>query len=203
MASGLECRQVGPVTVRVPLVLTGAPAVGKSATGRALAGQRRRCAFIDADDVRQLVVAGGAAPWDGEQGLVQQHLRAVDACALARNILERGIEVVIADVLTAATAPIYLHLLPACRIVHLTASWPEALRRAGTRPVWLSEEEFRTLHESDAVSPPPAHHHLRVDGLTVRSRCGPSANSVTSRAAPDQDRRLARRAGASWERDRR
>jgi len=167
VAPSLEFRQVGSVTARPPLVLTGAPAVGKSVTGHALALQRPRCAFIDVDDGRQLVVAGGAAPWDGEQGLVQQRLGAVNACALARNFLERDIEVVIADVLTPATAHIYSQQLPGCRIGHLTASWPEALRRPDTRPVWLTDDEFRMLHEADAASPPPAHHHLRVDDLTA------------------------------------
>jgi len=131
VAPALDFQQVGSVTARPPLVLTGAPAVGKSVTGHALALQRPRCAFIDVDDVRQLVVAGGAAPWDGEQGLVQQRLGAVNACALARNFLERDIEVVIADVLTPATAHIYSQQLPGCRIVHLTASWPEGRHPPG------------------------------------------------------------------------
>lgn len=155
---------------RPPLVLTGAPAVGKSVTGRTLAGQRDLRAFIDVDDLRQLVVAGGAAPWDGDSGFALQRLGALNACALAGNFLAHGIEVVVADVLTPATASIYLEHLAECRIVHLTVSWTEALRRAGTRAVWLTDDEFRMLHESDAVSPPPAHHRLGVDGLTIRDQ---------------------------------
>lgn len=53
---------------RLPLVLTGGPAVGKSVTARALAGGRVRCAVVDVDDVRQLVISGAAAPWEGEEG---------------------------------------------------------------------------------------------------------------------------------------
>jgi len=45
----------------------GQPAVGKSVTARALVEGRPRCAFIDADDVRQLVVTGAAAPWEGKK----------------------------------------------------------------------------------------------------------------------------------------
>jgi predicted kinase len=155
------------MTVRPPLVLTGPPAVGKSVTGRALAEQRPPCAFIDVDDIRQLVVAGGAAPWQGEQGLMQQHLAAVNACALAANFLHRGIEVVIADLLTPDTSRIYREQLPGCRIVRLAVSWPEAQRRARTRRVWLTDDEFRMLHEVDAASPPSADAHLGVDDLTV------------------------------------
>jgi len=56
------------------LLLTGGPAVGKSSTAGLLARSRPRAAVIDVDDVRQLVVSGGAAPWEGEEGRRQQHL---------------------------------------------------------------------------------------------------------------------------------
>jgi len=52
---------------RRPLILTGAPAVGKSVTAQSLAARRERCAVIDVDDVRQLVVGGHAAPWDANE----------------------------------------------------------------------------------------------------------------------------------------
>lgn len=150
---------------RVPLVLTGAPAVGKSVTARALAERRTRCAFVEVDDLRQLVLSGGVAPWDGVDGLRQQRLGAANACALARNFLSEDIEVVIADVLTPGTQAIYRHHLPGCRIVRLTVSWAEALRRAGTRQVWLTDDEFRLLHDADAADPPKADHVIDVDRL--------------------------------------
>jgi shikimate kinase len=40
-----------------PLILTGGPAVGKTTCGRALAVERDRAAYIDVDDIRQLIVA--------------------------------------------------------------------------------------------------------------------------------------------------
>jgi dephospho-CoA kinase len=40
-----------------PLILTGGPAVGKTTFGRALAVERDRAAYIDMDDIRQLIVA--------------------------------------------------------------------------------------------------------------------------------------------------
>ena len=90
-----------------PLILTGGPAVGKSVTARALAAGRPRCAFIDVDDVRQFVVTGAAAPWEGEEGREQQRLGVTNACGLARNFLAMGIEVVVADVLTPETCDLY------------------------------------------------------------------------------------------------
>ncbi|GAA2470970.1 AAA family ATPase [Terrabacter carboxydivorans] len=148
----MPCRRV--------LVLTGPPAVGKSTTARALAAGRERCAVIDVDDVRQLVVSGGAAPWDGEEGVRQQRLGAVNACALARNVSAAGIDVVVADVLTLETAGLYRELLPGCLLVHLTVPVAEAWRRAGTRPVWLTDAEFVALHEADASL-------VRADGLAA------------------------------------
>jgi predicted kinase len=138
----MPCRRV--------LVLTGPPAVGKTTTARAVAATRERCAVIDVDDVRQLVVSGGAAPWDGDEGLRQQRLGVRNACALAGNVVGAGIDVVIADVLTPETSALYRELLPGCLVVHLTVPLEEARRRAATRTVWLTDEEFVALHVADA-----------------------------------------------------
>jgi hypothetical protein len=52
----------------------------------------------------------------------------------------------------------------------MTVSFPEALRRAASRKVWLTDDEFRMLHEADAANPPAADHRLQVDGLDVQSQ---------------------------------
>lgn len=153
----MPCRRV--------LVLTGPPAVGKSTTAHALARERDRCAVIDVDDVRQLVVSGGAAPWDGEEGQRQQRLGVQNACALARNVIDAGIDVVVADVLTPGTSALYRELLPGCLVVHLTVPLEEARRRAATRTVWLTDEEFVGLHEADAAADLAADHVIDVRGL--------------------------------------
>jgi len=72
-----------------------------------MAATRQRCAFIDVDDIRQLVVAGAAAPWDGPEGQTQQRLGAVNACMLANNFVENTFDVLIVDVLTAETLVVY------------------------------------------------------------------------------------------------
>lgn len=148
------------------LVLTGGPAVGKSATATGLAATLPRCAVIEVDDVRQLVRSGAAAPWEGEEGL-QQHLLGVrNACALAREFTAAGIAVVVADVLTPTTAALYRELLPGVVVVHLVAAPEEVRRRADTRPVYLTDAEFAMLHAQDEQDPPQADARLDVTGLS-------------------------------------
>lgn len=156
--------------MRPPLVLTGAPAVGKSTTARELAGRRPRAAVVDVDDVRQLVVAGHAAPWQGEEGLAQQRLGVENACGLAVRFAERGVEVLLADVLTSTTTPLYRALLPGCLVVRLSVTSAEARRRAALRPVLLTADEFASLHADDRDDPPPADHHLDVTDLDVAAQ---------------------------------
>ncbi len=150
---------------RTPLVLTGGPAAGKSTTGLALARSHDRAAFVDVDDVRQLVVSGGATVWEGAEGLRQADLAARNACALAANLWAAGFDVVVADVLDPRTTPVYRRLLPGALIVHLVVSLPEARRRAATRKVWLTDDEFAWLHERDRREPPEADVRLDLDGL--------------------------------------
>jgi predicted kinase len=162
---------------RPVLVLTGPPAVGKSTTARAVAEALDRCAVVDVDDVRQLVVSGGVAPWDGEEGRRQQRLGVRNACSLAGRFVAAGIDVVVADVLTPDTLALYRELLPGCVVVRLTVPLEEAWRRASTRPVWLTDEEFVALHEADALSAPAADHELDVSALTRDEQ----ASAVASR----------------------
>ena len=94
----------------------------------------RRAAVIDVDDIRHLVVAGGAAPWDGSEGRLQQRIGVENACDLARRYLHWGIDVVLSDVLNSETAALYRHLLPGILIVQLRLPLAEARRRANLRP---------------------------------------------------------------------
>lgn len=150
-----------------PLVLTGGPAVGKSSTAGLLARSRPRAAVVDVDDVRQLIVSGGVAPWQGPEGRLQQRLGVENTCDLTQRFLAHGIEVAIADVLTPETARLYRRLLPDAVVVHLQVSLAEAWRRAATRAIYLTEEEFEALHVADQTDPPAADHRLDVSGLTL------------------------------------
>jgi predicted kinase len=149
------------------LVLTGGPAIGKTTTGRLLAESRTQAAFIDVDDVRQLVVAGADAPWRHPRGTAQAALAAENACGLAQRFLSRGFDAVIVDVLTPATAAIYRQALPTCLIFHLRADIEEARRRAAMRKIWLTDEEFELLHRRDRDLPPDADARIEVAHMSI------------------------------------
>jgi predicted kinase len=153
-----------------PLLLTGPPAAGKSTTARGLADDLTLAAMIDVDDLRQLVVAGHAAPWDGPAGLVQQRIGVGNACDLARRFATFGIEVVIADVLTPWTAELYRERLPSVMIVHLRISLAEARRRATQRPVYLTDDEFELLHRQQPSDAQLYDHVIDVDGLDLAAQ---------------------------------
>jgi len=152
--------------MRRPLVLTGGAAVGKSTCAGELAERATRAACIDVDDLRQLIVSGAAAPWDGLPGQEQAVLGARNACALARNFVSAGFDVTIGDVLTPATTAVYRTELPHCLIVHLRISLEVARVRAAPRRVYLSDGEFDWVHERDRTEPPDAEVVLEVDGLS-------------------------------------
>jgi predicted kinase len=156
--------------VRRPLVLTGGPAVGKSSCARVLASTRLQAAVIEVDDIRQLIVSGGAAPWEGKQGRRQQHLGVDNACALTRRFLDAGIDVVLTDVLTPGTLSLYRRLVPEILVVHLRVRLAEAQRRAATRVVHLTEDEFLALHEADRSAYLAADHALDVTSMTLKEQ---------------------------------
>lgn len=151
-------------------MLTGGPAVGKSSTAGRLARSRPRAAVIDVDDIRHLVVSGGVAPWKGHEGRHQQHLGVENTCTLARRFVEHAIDVVIADVVTTETLMLYRRLLPEAVVVRLHVSPVAARRRAATRVVYLTDEEFEALHAEDRQHPPPADHHLEVGNLSIEQQ---------------------------------
>lgn len=141
-----------------PLILTGGPAVGKTTCGRALARERTRGAYIDADDVRQYVVAGDAAMWAGDEGRAQHALAARNIGAMGRNLLAAGFDLVAADVLTEVALELYRESLPDCLVVHLAITLEAARERATTRPVFITGDEFDLLHRMTAAP-------LRVDAV--------------------------------------
>ena len=149
-----------------PLVLSGGPAVGKSTCARRLAEERDRGAFIDADDIRQLVVAGDATLWSGDEGRVQHVLAARNVAGLARNLADAGFVVTVADVVTAEALAVYRAELPDCVVIHLALTVSDAREGAATRTVYLTDDEFDLLHDGMA-SPPAVDVVLDVGGLTV------------------------------------
>lgn len=149
-----------------PLILSGGPAVGKTTCGRRLALERDRAAYVDADDIRQLIVAGDAPLWSGPEGEAQHLLATHNVSALGRNLLGAGFDVTIADIATTATLPVYRAELPGCFVVHLKITLEAAHERAATRKVWLTNDEFELLHRVTA-SPPDVDVVIDVTELSI------------------------------------
>ena len=148
-----------------PLLLTGGPAAGKTVTGRALAEATPRCAYIDVDDLRQLVKNGGAPPWAGEQGRAQHLLGVRNAAVLVENFTRDGFTVTMSDVIDAELLATYRRLVPALVVIRLLIDLPTARVRARTRPVYLTEDEFETLHRQQRT-PLEVDHEVVVSSMT-------------------------------------
>jgi hypothetical protein len=149
-----------------PLLLTGPPAAGKSTTGAAVARMLPRAAFVDVDDVRQLVVSGHAAPWDGPDGRLQQRVGVENACDLTLRWRSVGIDVVVADVVNADTLAIYRRRLPGLVVLTLRLPLAAARRRAASRPRFLDDQEFEELHAAEAAADLEPDAVLDVEQLT-------------------------------------
>ena len=94
----------------------------------------------------------------------------LNACGLAERFHKYDFQVVIADVLTPRTEQLYRRHLAGCLIVRLHTSPDELRRRAGTRTVYLTDDEFEALHSQDRQQPPAADHHLDVTSLDIASQ---------------------------------
>ncbi|MCX6046201.1 MAG: AAA family ATPase [Chloroflexi bacterium] len=131
------------------LILTGPPAAGKSTIGPLLAKQLDRCAVIDVDVLRAMVVQPHIAPWRGEAGRQQLVLGARNACGLARAFAADGFHVVILDVLTDETARLYQTELAtlAHQIVLLLPTLQTTLQRNRDRGQFLTDDEVGLLYE--------------------------------------------------------
>lgn len=54
------------------LILTGPAGAGKNTVAHEFAKKREKCAVIDIDLVRWMVLQPHKAPWEGEEGMKQQ-----------------------------------------------------------------------------------------------------------------------------------
>lgn len=170
-----------------PLILSGGPAVGKTTCARALARERDRAAYIDADDVRQLVVSGDETLWSGPEGQAQFLLATRNVSVLAQNFSQYGFDVTIADFVTDASLHVYRQALPDCFVVHLQLSLAGARERAETRHVYLTEDEFTLLHRMIAT-PPDVDQVIDVEGMTPAQQLEHIRDAWTSARASCQDR---------------
>jgi chloramphenicol 3-O-phosphotransferase len=130
-------------------ILTGPPAAGKNTIAALYAGLVDRCAVIDVDKLRWIVVKPHVAPWGGEEGRRQHLLGVRNACGIAKNLAEEGFDVLILDVVSDEHAEFYkTNLAAACpRIIRLMPSYQEVVRRNQTRmPAHLKPDEIDLLY---------------------------------------------------------
>lgn len=115
-----------------------------------LASRLQRCAVIDVDLVRWMIVQPHRAPWEGEEGRYQQVLGVQNTCLLTHNFLEANLTVLILDGLSSETAVLYKTLLAASapKIVLLLPTFEEITRRNRARPR-LTDEELSLLYEQN------------------------------------------------------
>jgi hypothetical protein len=93
-------------------------------------------------------------------------LAAVHACLLMSSFTEAGFAVIATDVLLWDTGAVYRSHAARPLIVHVAVSLDEALRRAATRRVHLTDAEFRHLHDSEQGAD-FADAEVDATGLTV------------------------------------
>lgn len=133
---------MGDGAVNPIFLLVGPPAVGKSTTARALAGQFPRSIYIPVDDIRTMVVSGLVLPGaDWSDALVEQVTLARSSVAqMALNYHRAGFAVVVDD-FWDVNLPADYHALfehPALKRVVLYPDQDEAhrrnLKRSGDSP---------------------------------------------------------------------
>jgi chloramphenicol 3-O-phosphotransferase len=151
------------------LLLTGPSGAGKNAVAAALTPQLERCAVVDVDLVRWMVLQPHRAPWEGDEGRAQHRLGARNACLLARSFLDAGFAVVLLDALTAEVAALYRTELSdrGLWIVLLLPTFEEVLRRNRVRGPRLKDEEVVMLYQQHASL---AGYDERIDNTNLSAQ---------------------------------
>jgi predicted kinase len=148
------------------LILTGPPAAGKNTIALHLARTRARCAVIDVDAVRAMLVQPHHAPWQGAEGQRQHFLGVALACQLAAGFVNDGCEVIILDVLSPPIAARYRDLLApyAPTIAQLLPTQEECHRRFHARGPALTSAEFALLYREQSAF---TDYHARIDNTDL------------------------------------
>lgn len=150
------------------LILTGPPAAGKNTIAALLAAKRRRCAVIDVDVVRWMLVQPHRAPWDGEEGRAQQQFGITNACLLAKRFAANSCDVILLDVLTDETAALYDAELAlfAPKIALLMPALDEIIRRNKARPILRDDEVLMLYGWQERLT----HFDVKLDNTTLSAQ---------------------------------
>lgn len=156
------------------LILTGPPGAGKNTISSVFARHGKKCAVIDVDLIRWIILQPHKAPWEGEEGHKQQLLGVRHACMLAKSLISENYDVLILDVISDETAQIYKGTLKDSqpKIVLLLPSFEEIKRRNKIRPPRLKEEQIKMLYKQQKSL---TKYDLKIDNTNL------SAEEVVSK----------------------
>lgn len=131
------------------IILCGPTGTGKNTIAELVAQQRKRCAVVDYDVLRNMFREPHLTPWDGEAGSRQNLLGIEHASMLALSFLGNGYDCLVLDVLSDETAEVYREQLRQFNpmIIHLLPTYDEILRRNRTRPPRLTKQELATVYK--------------------------------------------------------
>lgn len=134
------------------LLLTGPPASGKNTIADLLAKRLDRCAAIDVDQLRKMIVQPDSNTWESRERSKQEQLVVKNACSLAGNFLDAGYAVVISDVVTEASLDAYKTALSdnIIKTVLLLPTEDEIMGRLLSRPDYLSRGEVTSVYDQQA-----------------------------------------------------
>lgn len=129
------------------VIFTGPPGAGKNSVALLLAQKLERCAFVNVDVVRRMLIKPPVASWESSDSERQRRLGVRNASALTLNFVKDGADVLITDVLTPETARIYKHSLSEyeTHIILLLPSFDEVQRR-NEQSERLSEVELVQIY---------------------------------------------------------
>ncbi len=132
------------------LLITGPAGAGKNTVARILADSIERCAVVDVDTIRQMLVKPHKAPWEGDEGRKQQMLGVLNAILLAKNFYKNDYTVLILDVLSPDTLATYKEELAQnnLKVVMLLPTFQEIQKRNNTRKKYLKDEEIKMLYDT-------------------------------------------------------
>jgi len=134
------------------LLLTGPPASGKNTIATLLAKRLERCAAIDVDQLRLMIVQPNGITWESRERAAQEDLVVRNACSLAQNFMEAGSDVIISDVITERSLETYKSSLSQTSIktVLLLPTETEVMGRLLSRPDYLSRGEVTSVYDQQA-----------------------------------------------------
>jgi adenylate kinase family enzyme len=134
------------------LLLTGPPASGKNTIAELLANRLERCAAIDVDQLREMIVQPRNTTWESRERSSQENVVVKNACSLARNFMEAGYDVVISDVITEQSLDTYKSALSQTSIktILLLPTESEIMGRLLSRPDYLSRGEVTHVYDQQA-----------------------------------------------------